>query len=159
MGWLLCDGRPLPVTMYSQLFDVLGYSFGSSTDGKIFNLPNPQGRVLAFAGQPQVVSGSDLSGANWIPQISTSTWDVGDMSGNETLVPVSSGSVPVSVSAFQPTAWIGNMFIYSGKMYGGTDGNTAPFSTNLFPNTDFTTNPIVGEPRTFPAGNGPRPIY
>lgn len=158
MGWLLCDGRALFASAYSQLYNVLGNSFGGSPDGTVFNLPNPQGRVLAFAGQPQDLSGNYASGAIWRETAGTNAWNVGDLSGNQATIGTSGIGVVASANPLQPTVWVGNMFIYSGKMYGGTDGLIAPYSTNLFPNTDFITNPIVGAPRTFPAGNR-RPVY
>ncbi len=43
-GWLLCDGRLLSVTLYSELFSLIGYTFGGS--GSQFNLPNSAGRTL-----------------------------------------------------------------------------------------------------------------
>lgn len=38
VGWMLCDGRALPVNSYPQLFVALGYSYGGS--GDIFMLPD-----------------------------------------------------------------------------------------------------------------------
>lgn len=49
LGYLLCDGRSVLATDYSDLFDVIGTSFGSASSGH-FNLPNCQGRVLGAAG-------------------------------------------------------------------------------------------------------------
>jgi microcystin-dependent protein len=50
-GWLLCDGRPVSRTDYSELFSVVGTTYGPG-DGTTFNLPplvvnathNPTGR-------------------------------------------------------------------------------------------------------------------
>lgn len=67
VGWLLCDGRPLNVNDFRQLFAVIGYSFGGS--GSTFNLPDPMGRVPGFVGQSS-------GGGN--------TWIMGDVSGEET---------------------------------------------------------------------------
>lgn len=44
-GWLLCDGRSLPRTEYSSLFEVIGTSFGSDDDDT-FKLPDFRGRVM-----------------------------------------------------------------------------------------------------------------
>ena len=38
--WILCDGSLVNVSQYPQLFEVLGYRFGSSEDGKLFRLPS-----------------------------------------------------------------------------------------------------------------------
>jgi microcystin-dependent protein len=42
MGWLLCDGRQLPIVQYTPLYSLIGVNFGG--DGRInFNLPNLTG--------------------------------------------------------------------------------------------------------------------
>ena len=47
-GWALCDGRSLDRGLFSQLYSVMGCSFGFS-DSNTFNLPDFQGRVMAGA--------------------------------------------------------------------------------------------------------------
>ncbi len=47
-GWLLCNGRSLSVSTYSQLFSLIGYTYGGS--GSTFNLPNASGQTLGSAG-------------------------------------------------------------------------------------------------------------
>lgn len=66
-GWLLCDGRSLSRTEYSELFEKIGTAFGSSS-GTTFNLPDARGRVLGAIG-----SGSGLT-----------TRSLGDTVGAET---------------------------------------------------------------------------
>jgi microcystin-dependent protein len=68
VGWLFCDGRRLPIAAFQQLFDVVGYSFGTDVSEGYFLLPNPQGRVLGMVGQTA----------------GTSNWAMGDVSGSET---------------------------------------------------------------------------
>lgn len=48
--WTLCDGRSLDRVKYSELFAVIGTTFGSE-DESSFNLPDFRGRVMGFAGQ------------------------------------------------------------------------------------------------------------
>ena len=48
--WLLCDGRSLSSTVYPDLYDIVGTSFGSSGEGN-FNLPDFRGRVAGNIGQ------------------------------------------------------------------------------------------------------------
>jgi len=67
MGWIRCDGRSLLVKDYPQLFSVIGYNFGGS--GDTFQLPYPDGRVMAFVGQADTVPATD--------------WVMGDLSGEE----------------------------------------------------------------------------
>lgn len=55
MGWLKCDGRAMDKTAFNLLFQVIGYTFGGS--GQTFNLPNPQGRVMASVGPVTDING------------------------------------------------------------------------------------------------------
>jgi microcystin-dependent protein len=55
-GWLVCDGRSLSRETYSELFDIIGTTYGSNS-GTTFNLPDCRGRVLGASG-----SGSGLTG-------------------------------------------------------------------------------------------------
>lgn len=49
-GWLLCDGRAVSRTTYSELFNVIGLSYVEDgyewLDEERFPLPNPKGRTL-----------------------------------------------------------------------------------------------------------------
>jgi microcystin-dependent protein len=65
LGWLICDGRSLPVNDFLFLYNVIGYSFGGS--GSNFNLPNPAGRTLGVLGQ----------GVDANPTLSTATFTLG----------------------------------------------------------------------------------
>src|SRR5690606_2799444 len=44
-GWRLCNGESLPVHGNEQIFNVIGYSWGSQRDGN-FNLPDFRGAFL-----------------------------------------------------------------------------------------------------------------
>lgn len=46
LGWIICDGREISRTKYSELFNVLGTSFGKGDGSTTFNLPNYSGRFL-----------------------------------------------------------------------------------------------------------------
>ena len=48
-GWLLCDGRRYARSLHSDLYDVLGTTWGG-IQGSMFNVPDLRGRVLAGAG-------------------------------------------------------------------------------------------------------------
>ena len=41
-GWLKCDGRFLSSNNYPQLFNIIGFSFGSNSSG-LFNIPDFRG--------------------------------------------------------------------------------------------------------------------
>ncbi len=49
-GWLKCDGRSISRNDYSELFAVIGTSFGSGDGVTTFNLPDVRGRVLGAIG-------------------------------------------------------------------------------------------------------------
>lgn len=46
-GWLLCHGQAVSRTTYSNLFSVIGVTFGSGDGSTTFNLPDVRGRVIA----------------------------------------------------------------------------------------------------------------
>jgi microcystin-dependent protein len=49
-GWLICDGRSLYRCQYTNLFDVIGTTYGSDSDDT-FKLPDCRGRILGAIGQ------------------------------------------------------------------------------------------------------------
>lgn len=49
-GWLKCDGRAVSREEYSQLFEIIGTSFGVGDGANTFNLPDTRGRVLGSIG-------------------------------------------------------------------------------------------------------------
>lgn len=44
-GWLLCDGQAVSRTLYSELFNLLGTTYGSGDGSTTFNIPNLKGKV------------------------------------------------------------------------------------------------------------------
>ena len=44
-GWLLCDGKEVSRTTYTELFNVIGTTYGAGDDSGTFNLPDLRGRV------------------------------------------------------------------------------------------------------------------
>lgn len=45
-GWLLCNGQEVSRTIESQLFAVLGTTYGSGNGTTTFNLPDLRGRIV-----------------------------------------------------------------------------------------------------------------
>lgn len=45
-GWLLCDGSAVSRTTYSDLFSVIGTTFGAGDGSTTFNVPDSRGRVV-----------------------------------------------------------------------------------------------------------------
>lgn len=44
-GWLLCDGSAVSRATYSELFDLIGTTYGTGDGNTTFNLPNLKGKV------------------------------------------------------------------------------------------------------------------
>lgn len=49
-GWLICDGRAISRTEYSELFYVIGTTYGSGDGSATFNIPDLKGRTLVGVG-------------------------------------------------------------------------------------------------------------
>ena len=61
-GWLLCDGSAVSRTIYADLFDAIGTSFGAGDGSTTFNLPDLRGRVPIGSGQGNNLSNRILGG-------------------------------------------------------------------------------------------------
>ena len=134
-NWLLCDGSFISPSQYSQLFGV-GYSFGSK-DLSQFALPNGNDRVIGINGDKYNM-GNEIGKDNMtlnvghIPSHShpisiTKYRHYGTGSGNYGYQVTSWGN-PIawdsyntgsngsgySFSLYQPTIFLGNLFIYAG---------------------------------------------
>lgn len=59
-GFLVCDGRAIDRSTYSQLFDVIGTTYGNGDGISTFNLPNIVGRT--FVGASQTLNIGDNGG-------------------------------------------------------------------------------------------------
>lgn len=45
-GWLICDGSAISRSTYSDLFNVIGTTYGTGDGSSTFNLPNLKGKVV-----------------------------------------------------------------------------------------------------------------
>lgn len=45
-GWLICDGREVSRTTYSDLFNVIGTTYGVGDGTSTFNIPNLKGKTI-----------------------------------------------------------------------------------------------------------------
>jgi microcystin-dependent protein len=70
MGWLICDGRSLPVSDWVFLFNTIGYQFGGT--GSNFYLPNPAGTVPGVVG---VYVDSNLMSNGGMPGDQVGEWE------------------------------------------------------------------------------------
>jgi len=61
-GYLFCDGSAISRTDYSELFEVIGTSFGVGDGSTTFNLPDTDDRCIVGSGDTYIVS--DTGGAD-----------------------------------------------------------------------------------------------
>src|SRR5689334_19196633 len=73
VGWAMCDGRPLPISEYETLFNLIGTTYGA--DGQnTFNLPNLNGRVPLHQGQgPGISQNYQLGEMAGVEQVTLTT--------------------------------------------------------------------------------------
>jgi microcystin-dependent protein len=50
VGWMMCDGTPLPISENETLFQLIGTTYGGDGEST-FNLPNLQSRIPIHQGQ------------------------------------------------------------------------------------------------------------
>ncbi len=81
LGWLLCVGQDVLIEDYSDLYDVLGTTYGIPNDSAYFRLPNFAGRVPVGHNDPELYNN----------ELSSRT--LGDMDGEEVHV-LSSAEIP-----------------------------------------------------------------
>jgi len=75
-GWLACNGQPVPVMQFQQLYAIIGDTYGGNTQA--FNLPNLNGAAIVGAG-----NGPGLS-----------PWTLGQTDGAESVALTSEAQLP-----------------------------------------------------------------
>lgn len=61
-GYLLCDGSAISRTVYSDLFGILGLTYGAGNNSTTFNIPDLRGRVIAGVDDMGGTSAGQLTG-------------------------------------------------------------------------------------------------
>ena len=137
-NWLICDGRAISRTQYSNLFTAIGSAFGSGNGSTTFNIPDLRGRVPGGIGQGSGLSNRTL-GNNVGAE--THTLSISQMPQHEhmsgighNILDYEDGSAPpnnigpsfanpimtsstgngAAHNNMQPTLFAGNYFIYAG---------------------------------------------
>ena len=57
-GYMFCDGSAVSRTTYSELFGLIGTSFGAGDGSTTFNLPDLRGRAPIGAGTGKTIDGT-----------------------------------------------------------------------------------------------------
>jgi microcystin-dependent protein len=136
-GWLKCDGRAISRSDYSDLFGVIGVSFGVGDGSNTFNLPDSRGRVLGAIGTGSGLTARSLGASvgaethtltvGEIPAHTHSVTNAAYQSGNNTLT--ESDSSPGELDLVNTTT------ITSGSTGGGSAHNNMQptlFAANVF---------------------------
>lgn len=106
-NWLVCDGSAVSRTDYSELFAVIGTSYGAGDGSTTFNLPDLRGRVAV--GRKSTDTSFDTMGET----------------GGEKSVTLTSQEIP-TMSALAPTSTSGGSIAYfSNSAIGGFNGSGA----------------------------------
>jgi microcystin-dependent protein len=133
-GWLLCDGSAVSRTDYSNLFTIVGTTFGSGNGSTTFNLPDLRGRSIIGVGTGSGLTArarGDTGGA----ETHTLTEAQMPLHGHPfqaTYVTASSASVQTTGgfltnngTATSRTAYTGAVSNSQGQQIGGTGGGSA----------------------------------
>ena len=132
--WTLCDGRSLNRSQYTELFEVIGTTFGGC--GNTFNLPDFRGRVMGGVGQGE---GSDMT-----------NWTYGTAAGAETHA-ITESEMPAHTHA--GTTDVAGSHSHATNASGGgggapglcvADGNNTAHSVDGSPNEiNLYSNPVA----------------
>ena len=123
--WLPCDGSSVSRTVYDDLFDVIGTSFGSAS-GSTFNVPDFRGRIPIGTGTGAGDASGDADGASAPSGTALTARDLGEWGGREEFA-LAEGNMPehnhLSVASVdtQPV-WTGTLPAFN------IDGETADSS-------------------------------
>jgi len=80
-GWLVCDGSTVSRSAYSDLFKIIGTTYGAGNSNTTFTLPDMRGRFAMGAGTG---TGLNTSGSGAVSGSSQTARTVGQWLGEET---------------------------------------------------------------------------
>lgn len=92
-GWLKCDGTAVSRTTYSDLYTLIGTTYGVGDGSTTFNLPNVAGRVLLGAGAGTKVLTFASRSSNTITVTGSSNLATNEVQTGQAVTYSTSGSV------------------------------------------------------------------
>lgn len=131
-GWLICDGRAISRTTYSELFGVIGTTYGSGDESTTFNIPDYTGKV----GVGLKSNDSDFNVLGETGGEKTHTLTIAEMPSHShnfrgvndgTTVDPSVGSYPARIYQDKSPNWVGYFINETGG--GQTHNNLQPYIT------------------------------
>jgi microcystin-dependent protein len=95
-GWLICDGSTVSRRIYSDLFKVIGTTYGAGDGNTTFTLPDMRGRVPMGVGQGAGLTNRTLASTTGSESVTLSSSNIpslttGNQSANHTHSGTSSG--------------------------------------------------------------------
>ena len=140
-GWIKCDGRTLNKTEYSDLFSLIGTTYGSPT-ADTFKLPDLRGRVLGNIGEGTGLtnrSSGTLIGAE------THTLTVGEMPSHTHTSNSVDGSLGLMTTNGANTAGMGlDSTVGEPNLYASSVGLTINTTGNSLPHNNMQPTAFVG---------------
>ena len=128
-GWLLCDGRAVSRTDYSDLFEAIGTQYGEGDGTTTFNVPNYKGRFLQMVNDGQNIGDNIEAG---LPNITGKT--SGDTQWSNYGIIGTNGAITISGSGGWSTG--------QGMTYGGSILSfNASQSSKIYGNSDTVQPP------------------
>lgn len=129
VGWFACNGASLNTTIYQDLFNVIGYTFGGT--GTLFNLPDLRGEFLRGWDNSRGIDSGRVFGSAQTDEFKSHTHP-----------PLNGTAFPV----YSPigSAGLGGNGITSSATTGSTGGTeTRPRNVALLPCIKYATNAAV----------------
>ena len=123
-GWILCDGRAVSRTDYSDLFEAIGTQYGEGDGTTTFNVPNYRGKFLQMVSDSQTI-GQEIEAG--LPNI-TGQWN----------------ATGIGLAVSGSGCFTGPWYTGGGETYGG---NGAANTTHL-PFNASNSNSIYGKSDT-----------
>ena len=128
-GWILCDGRAVSRTDYSDLFEAIGTQYGEGDGTTTFNVPNYRGKFLQMVSDSQTV-GQEIEAG--LPNIIGQT--SGDTQWSNYGIVGTNGAITVSGSGGWSTG--------TGINYGGSLLSfNASLSSSIYGNSETVQPP------------------
>lgn len=170
-GWLICDGSAISRKSYSDLFKVIGTTYGSGNSNDTFTLPDMRGRIPICAGAGTALTARTLGatvGAETVTLAETNlashthTATVGTQSANHTHTGTSGGhssghthsyGIPIGTTGASYgmidslTATSSGLPYFSGASVGHT--HTTTFGTESANHNHAVTNSNTGSGTAF----------
>ena len=148
-GYLICDGSAVSRTTYSELYDIIGTTYGTGDGSTTFNLPNLKGKVIVMqdTNDTDFDTLGETGGSKYI-QDHKHTWASSNgrkYAGGMDTSSVQYGSGTYVVKIDDSSANTGGVFTGSGGVSVGSSGNLQPYIVLTYIIKATKTTPVQAE--------------